>query len=308
MRNAENLYIPVAESIRSVLPLVDEFIVALGQSTDRTEEIIASIHSPKIKVIHTLWDASTYPKNTIYAQQTDVAKAHCTGDWLIYIQSDEALHEKDHSEIAAALQKYHHDMRVEAFVLNYNHFWGDYNHVHQSHAWYKKEIRIIRNLPQIHSYRDAQSFRFYSDFKVDDYSQYHRTDARKLNAIALQAEVYHYGFVRPPHIMSGKKRKTYASYHGANKGSHLLKDMPDIFDYGVLNRIPVFKGTHPAVMRHWLEQMDWAHLLQHSGKRNKNRLIHKHEKFKYRLISWIENYLLGGRGLFAFQNFKLLKR
>jgi hypothetical protein len=179
--------------------------------------------------------------------------------------------------------------------------------VHRSHAWYKRELRIIRNLPEIHSYRDAQSFRYYTDFKSDDYKQYHRSDARKLRAIALKAHVYHYGFVRPPHIMTGKKRKAFASYHGEQKGNRLLQNMPEAYDYGPLNKIALFTGTHPAVMAQWQAKLNWSDKLQYSGHRNKNRLIHKHERLKYRILSWIENNLLGGQGLFEFKNFILLK-
>ena len=37
----------------------------------------------------------SFPKNTIFAQQTEIAKEHCNGDWLFYLQCDEAIHEND---------------------------------------------------------------------------------------------------------------------------------------------------------------------------------------------------------------------
>ncbi len=309
VRNAEKLYIPVKESIQSVLPLCDEFIVALGKSDDDTEALIRSIDSEKIKIVETEWDTQAYPKNTEYAHQTDIAKGHCTGDWLIYIQSDEALHEQDYPEIKTALQHYFEDEEVEGFLFNYLHFWGDFAHVHQSHAWYKKEIRIIRNKPEIHSWRDAQSFRYYGQFTSEDYREYLRAEQnRKLRVVALKAQVYHYGFARPPHIMSSKKKVSFSSYHGAEKGASMLKDMPAAFDYGPLDRIPVFKGTHPACMRDWISRFDWQDQLYSSGKVNKDRLLHGHERLKNRLVSFVENKLLGGRGLFEFKNYELLKK
>src|ERR1051326_729953 len=93
IRNGGKLFYPVAESIRSILPLVDEFVIALGEgdADDNTLHIIQSIGSPKIRVVHTKWDTTAYPDGTEYAHQTDVAKAECNGDWLFYLQSDEVV-------------------------------------------------------------------------------------------------------------------------------------------------------------------------------------------------------------------------
>jgi hypothetical protein len=309
VRNAEVLYIPVQASIASVLPLVDEMVVALGAGDpgDQTEAWIQALNSPKIKIIRTTWDTEAYPKNTIYAQQTDLAKAHCSGDWLVYIQADEALHEDDHPNLRAAMNRYLDEPRVEGFLLNYLHFWGDYQHVHRSHAWYKHEVRIIRNRPDIHSWRDAQSFRKYAHFQPDSWEEYLRKDTTKLNVIALNASVFHYGFVRPPHIMSGKRKRTDATYHGEAKAEALLKLLPDEYDYGPLNRIPTFSGTHPHPMQPWINQFNWGTKLQYQGKPNTNRLLHPHERFKNRLLSWVENNLLGGKTLFDFQNYTLIR-
>jgi len=95
IKNAEKLYIPAKESILSILPICDEFIIAIGDNDvdDNTIEIIESINSTKIKIIHTKWDTNAFPKNTIFAKQTEIAKEHCTGDWLFYLQCDEAIHE-----------------------------------------------------------------------------------------------------------------------------------------------------------------------------------------------------------------------
>lgn len=310
VRNAEKLYIPVKAAIESVLPLCDEFIVALGNNDDddSTEAIINSIETDKIKIVRTVWNSEKYPKNTEYARQTDIAKEHCTGDWLIYIQSDEALHEKDYPEIRETLKKYHEDNRVEGLLFHYNHFWGDYNHVHRSHGWYKKEMRIIKNNPAVHSWKDAQSFRVYDAFKPDDYREYQRSEGtRKLRVVQLDAEIFHYGYARPPEIMSGKRKRTYKTYHGEEKSNKLLRDLKDNFDYGPLDKVPVFKGTHPKVMREWMDQFDWADMLQDSGPRRKDRKEHTHERLKYRLISFVENKILGGKTLFDFKNYERIK-
>ena len=52
VKNAVKYGYPVVESITSLLPIVDEMIVCLGDSEDETNELIGSIGSDKIKIIH----------------------------------------------------------------------------------------------------------------------------------------------------------------------------------------------------------------------------------------------------------------
>ena len=56
IRNAIKNDYPVVEAITSILPVCDEFVVALGDSDDETESLIRNINSPKIRIIHTVWD------------------------------------------------------------------------------------------------------------------------------------------------------------------------------------------------------------------------------------------------------------
>ena len=58
VRNGISLYYPIVESIKSILPIVDEFIVAVGKSSDGddTRERIAAIKNPKVKIIDTIWE------------------------------------------------------------------------------------------------------------------------------------------------------------------------------------------------------------------------------------------------------------
>jgi hypothetical protein len=309
IKNGDKLYIPLKEAILSVLPICDEFIVAMGDNDpdDKTEEILRSINSDKIKIVKTVWDAASYAKNTIYAQQTDVAKEHCSGDWLFYIQCDEAIHEDDLPKVKSACKRYLNDTKVEGFLFKYLHFWGDYDHYHKNHSWYQREIRVIRNKPEIHSWRDAQSFRKFSKWegKFEDYEK--KEDSEKLNVKLLDCHIYHYGFVRPPLLLSKKIKLQSNTYRGDQETALMFKNHPDLYDYGPLNKLNVFKGSHPAVMKEWMAKHDWKNLLQYSGEVRKDRPIHQHEKPKYRIISWVENNLLGGKIIGGFKNYNLLK-
>ncbi len=310
VKNANKLFIPAREAIASVLPVVDEFVVALGKgdADDTTEADILSLNSDKIRIIPTRWESEKYPRNTIFAQQTDVAKEACTGDWLFYIQCDEALHEKYHSELRAAFQTYLNDKEVEGLVFKYRHFWGDFEHYNPSHVFYKREIRVIRNLPQIHSWRDAQSFRYHTtDFDYSHDAYLKKEGTRKLKVAQLKAEIYHYGWVRPPDLMIRKQKDASHTFRGRVETEKLYANDPQVFDYGPMKSMPRFKGSHPGVMQNWLTKIYWKDQLREKGRTGNTSTAAKHERWKYRLLTWVETHLLGGRQIGEFKNFTRIR-
>lgn len=302
LRNANKLYYPIEESILSILDIVDEFVIALGDgdSDDISLEIIIKINSPKIKIINTVWDFKKYPNGAEYAHQTDIAKEHCAGDWLFYLQGDEVIHETDKNEILNACNKYLNQTEIEGFVFNYLHFFGDYEHYFSDHCWYKREIRIIRNLPEIHSWRDAQSFRFVYDFHKFDYHK--SAGTRKLNCIGLNSRVFHYGWVRPPNLMKKKNDQVMRNYN-----STFWNEYDEVFDYGRMDYCKVFKDSHPKIMKNVIEKLDWQYQLRFKGPIAINRDKMKHERLKYRILSWIEENILGGYVIGGFKNYNLIK-
>ncbi len=302
VRNATKLFYPVKQSIQSILPIVDEFIVALGNcdEDDATESEILSIRSEKIKIIRSEWDLKKYPNGMEYARQTDIAKQACTGDWLFYIQSDEVVHEKYLPVIKEQCRKLLDNKRVEGLLFNYRHFWGDFNHYVVSHAWYPREIRIIRNLKDIHSWRDAQSFRHIFNFDGIDYCR--KKNTRTLNVIPIDAGIFHYGFVRPPRLMQKKAVNHRSNYDG---NTLKVKNQSEKFNYGDLSKLNVYNDTHPEVMKEWISKFDWEEDLFPTVK-TKSLHPQKHEKFKYKALTFLEQKLMGGRQLFGFKNYRVL--
>ncbi len=299
-KNAEKLGYPVKESILSALPLVDEFIVVLGDSDpdDNSRKLIEEIKSDKIKIINTVWDIEKYPRGMEHAHQTDIAKENCTGDWLLYLQADELIHEKDFPAIRKKCEDLLDDKEVEGLLFKYYHFWGDYNHYHYSHSWYKHEIRMVKNDPQIHSWESAQSFRRIPQFDGLNYRV--QKDTFKLNVAEVDAHIYHYGWVRSPLIMK-KKMVSLARNHRGNEGADKMGKIE--FDYGDVNKIREFKESHPAVMKDRILSFNWGDDLK---TRNTKRQKFKHERFKYQVLSFIENYILH-KTIFTFKNYNLLK-
>ncbi len=308
-RNADLLYYPLVESISSALPLVDEFVIALGRGDegDRSLEQIQRLGSPKVKIIETEWDTVAYPNGTEHAHQTDVAKEACSGDWLLYLQADEVLHEEDHQVIRDRCSRFHGDEEVEGMLFDYLHFWGDYRHVHRSHGWYQHEIRIVRNLPEIHSWESAQSFRSIPEFDGRSYRRGEGT--RKLRVVHAGARIFHYGWVRPPDFMRRKHRAFDENHHGAEEARRRHEADAGLYDYGPIGRIPHYEGSHPAVMQERIEAFDWADQLNYSKSLGTiDRPRHKHEKLRYRALTVIERACTGGKEIGGFKNYELLER
>ena len=306
VRNGIKLYYPVVESILSILPICDEFVIAIGKSDpdDDTKERILALKEPKIKIIDTEWDPKLCKRGVINAWQTDIAKNQCQGDWLFYLQADEVVHEKYLPVIKKRCEELLNDKEVEGLLFYYKHFWGDYYHYQNGHGWYPFEIRIIRNDPHIHSYQSAQSFRYFEYY--DNPRQEKGT--RKLKVAKVDAEIYHYGWVRPPQLMQIKRRALDSVHWGKEKADAYYNNAPKYFDYGTLSLFAVFNGTHPQFMQERISCFDWQDKLQLTGKPNPYREPHKHETFKYRFLTFIEKHFNSGKQIGTFKNYILLKR
>jgi hypothetical protein len=304
VRNGVKLYYPVKESIMSILDLVDEFVVAMGDNDpdDKTREEIESIGSDKIKIIDTVWDLEKYPRGMEHAHQTDIAKEACNGDWLFYLQTDELIHESSVPLIKSACEKYLNNKEVEGFLFKYIHFWGDYWHYHKSHLWYPREIRIVRNDPEIHSWQSAQSFRRIPDF--DGVSYRKKAGTYKLKVIELDAHIYHYGWVRPPEFMVRKRKYFNTNHFGAQKANETFEKEKQYFDYGPLGKLREFKGTHPAAMQPKIESFNWSHQLNYTRKHEPGQPRFAHDQLRPRILSFFENnFLPEGKQIGGFHNY-----
>jgi hypothetical protein len=295
VRNATRYYFPIKESILSILPIVDEFVVALGEGDpgDKTREEIESIPSDKIRIIDRIWHEEDFVESRIFAKETNFALSQCQGDWCFYLQADEVVHENDLPTIQQACHDHLENKEVDGLLFKYFHFYGDYEHHLPFHGWYKNEIRIVRNNAGVYSFRDAQSFR--------------KNDNQKLNVAPIDAHIYHYGWVRPPHLMQSKKKEHDSIHHGKEKISKAYESKPEDFDYGALGKVPLFKGEHPAVMDGFRQKLYWKDQLNYAKKAKPNREKMKHEKLKYKLLSFLENNFNGGRSIFGYSNWNILK-
>lgn len=240
-RNAVKFDYPIVEVLRSGLPLVDEFVVNVGQSDDGTLDLIRSIGSDKIRIVESWWDDNLKRDGVLFSIETNKALAHCTGDWALYLQADEVLHEDDYETIRRALRDHLGDPRVLGFTFRYLHFYGDY---HSLNPWfYHRAVRVIRNDGQVESFGDAVGFCLKAD---RGYLQtVHRDRVRPSGA-----RIFHYGWVKEPKVLLDKFRYQIARHHGEHPGPEqarlLAREAYEFEEYDIMKN---FTGTHPAVMR-----------------------------------------------------------
>ncbi|MBV9986357.1 MAG: glycosyltransferase family 2 protein [Chitinophagaceae bacterium] len=245
IKNAVKFDYPVAEAIRSILPLCDEVVVAVGDSEDETRELIAAIDPAKIRIIDTVWDPSLREGGAVLANETNKALRAIgnESDWCFYIQGDEVLHEQYLEPVRKAMLQWKDHPEVDGLLFRYKHFYGSFDYTASSSEWYRNEVRVVRADPGIYSYRDAQGFRKDND--------------QKLRVKDSHATIYHYGWVRPPKIMMDKKRN-FGNYWGGDRvDEQFLKTYSGDFDYSQVDALEKFTGSHPAVMKERIARMNW---------------------------------------------------
>ena len=284
IRNAIKNDYPIVEAISSILPVVDEMIVSVDKGEDDTEQLIRSIASPKIKIVFSEWDMNLRHGGQVLAVETNkvLQQVPADSDWIFYIQADEAVHEKYHRNILDAAKKYKDDEKVEGLLFKYLHFYGTYDYIADSRKWYNCETRIIRNDKNITAYRDAQGFR-----KGDT----------KLDVAAIDAYVYHYGWVKTPQQMKAKQKNVSRYWAEDGEAFDAFLASENFFDFNDFDSLQKFKGTHPVIMQQRIHEQS----LKLDLNINKKKLSSKN-KFLY----WFER--LTGKRLFAFRNHRIVRK
>jgi hypothetical protein len=243
-RNAIKYDYPVVESITSILPICDEFVVCVGASEDDTLGLVQSIGSPKIRIVHSVWDDSLREGGRVLALETDKAFAAISpqADWGFYLQADEVVHEKYLDTIRQAADQYRTQPEVEGLLFGYTHFYGRYDYVGDSRRWYRHEVRMVRNDPQVRSYRDAQGF---------------RRQGQKLKVKLIDAQIYHYGWVKDPHHQQEKQKTFHKLWHSDEWVQHNVPAAEE-YDYSDIDSVQRFGGTHPTTMQARVAAANWA--------------------------------------------------
>ena len=253
VRHGTRFDYPYVESLRSLLPLVDELVVNVGVGEDdtlaRVRALAAAEGAGKLVVFESAWpldDPERKKGGRILSEQTNLALERCTGDWCVYLQADEVLHEADRSRLRRRLEEAWTRPEVEALVFDYEHFYGSFDVVQRTRSAYRREVRAIKRTSGGRSVGDAQSFR--------------RADGSKLAAVRAGARVFHYGWVRTPEAMREKTFFMDQLYHGAPRPEDAAAGVPftgDNYRYKRFWGLRRFAGAHPEVMADRIRRQGW---------------------------------------------------
>ncbi len=227
VRNASLLAYPFRESVRSLLPLVDEMILHCGDSDDDTLQICEALKTEapeKVRIVRSVWQREAQKGGFQLKAQTDAAIAECRGGWCFYLQADEVLHEADQENIRAAFRKADSLPHIDGVLFNWVHFYGSYGYEIRGRNWYRRECRLFKNGRGISAFRDAQGF---------------RKEGKRLEVVASGARVFHYGYVRTPEGLRSKSEQMSQWWGEAPS------EVSEMVRHVGLAR---YQGSHPAVM------------------------------------------------------------
>ncbi len=244
IRNGILMGYPFRESIKSALPLVDEFVVVACESSDGTRNGLESLRAenPKIKIIDSDWNV-TKKSGAVLSEKTNVAIKNITGDYGLYVQCDEGIHEKDYEKILKVLEENLGDANVKGFVFDYIHFFGGYfSYAKKSEKrfFYDKEVRIIRNDGTVFSWGDAMGFKDINGTKIN---------LENKNAVLLNADMFHYGRAKNPADMYKKDR-----------------EMEKLYNFKIVNRLKNWVSNYdPRIDKYIYSDFDWLERVERNS-------------------------------------------
>jgi glycosyltransferase involved in cell wall biosynthesis len=289
VRNGFTYGYPFIPSIKSLLPIVDELVVVVGDSTDGTREAIADLNNPKIIIVDSVWDEGMRSGGKIFATQSNLGLDRITGDWAIHLQADEVFHESSAQKIISQIQSADKAEGVEGLLFPFLHFWGDYHHIRNTRRTHKYEIRAFRNNGVIRSFRDSQGFRKFKSMQ----SYLEGEKGQKLKVLLVEEPVFHYSYSRNPRLM--KKKANYFNRFWHNDVWMQEHASDGQIDFNEVDLLEPFTGEHPGYMAEVIQQKDWEFTYDPSR---------SNMKFKDKLLNLIERRFK--RRLFTFKNYRLV--
>lgn len=238
IRNGDKLGYPYVEALKSLAPLVDEIVIALGDCSDSTpttlKELQKTLPCPLV-IVESPWDPQNLKGGYELSRQTNIALDHCKYDVCFYIQADEGLDENEYEIIKRDLKKFASDPNVDALSFKWRHFYGNFSYIIYNRKWYRKEARVIKKSSGLRSYGDAQGFRILQ--KNGKWT--------KGRAALSSAHVNHYGWVRPISTMREKTNALNRLWHGDQANPVTEQDLLYVKQYGV----KTFKGILPKYIQ-----------------------------------------------------------
>jgi glycosyltransferase involved in cell wall biosynthesis len=290
VRNVVRSDYPVVESISSILPIVDEFIVNVGPDEDGTLDLIRSIGDAKIKIIQSQWNPNMNRGGYIFTQQTNIALFNCMGKWAFCLQADEVVHEEDLSLIVACMEKYLDDDRVEGLTLRQLNFYGDYQTIMNVYPYRnRRRCRIVKPHRFVLSRGDSAGFTVHPKFKEKGH---------RIGVIETGARLFHYWNVKSQKALEAKHKAVQSYWGDKSFGGREF----DYYNYVPRQFVTEYRETHPGVMSNRIRSHPVSLDLSTSSWRRKLTWRERRRLLKTMFITKITDRF-SGRG-----SYRLLKR
>jgi ADP-heptose:LPS heptosyltransferase/glycosyltransferase involved in cell wall biosynthesis len=255
VKNAVKYDYPIVESINSVLPYVDEFVINVGAPDEDGTKALLEQHfgsNPKVKMFDSVWEGRDQGIKFL-TSQTNLAKDACTHEWALYVQADELYLAEDFAKIRQAIEACVAYPHILGFAFNFLHFDGDYASVNPNS--YPREVRLVRR-DAVTSIHDAVTF------GVKAFSNTPLMQMDKMCA-PLDVRVFHYGWVREPEKMVKKLVNFDSFYHTDEELKEMHKDFDtkhkDGYDYGKREGHLHYAGPHPESAHDRIRKFEKEH-------------------------------------------------
>ncbi len=274
VRNGFTYGYPFVASIRSLLPLVDELIVVVGDSNDGTREAIEQIGDARIEIVDSIWNLEMRQNGKIFAEQSNIGLRRIRGKWGIHLQVDEVLDESAPDRLRVYMEQADKRDDIEGLILPFLHFWGDFKHIRHTRRTHAYEIRAFKNNGLVRSYKDSQGFRRYNS-EADYISG---AMGHKLRVLQTDVPIFHYSYSRHPSLM--KKKDNFFNRFWHNDEWIATHSSSSDFDFNEVDRLQRYEGQHPALMQDIIAQQNWTFNYDpsRSNMRLKDRFLNAFER------------------------------
>jgi len=277
-RNLTRLAYPVEAAVRSVLPVCDRFVFAVGKSDDDTRQRVERIDTAEmnrgrggaIDIVETEWPdvqvdgtVLSIEANKAMAAAERIAAEAAQGRpaWGFYIQADEVIHEDDLPIVEAAISHWAEHEPTKALLFWYHHFVLDYE---TTDPWmYHKASRVVRldggsrifgdacgpgfkdPPPDVLKFNDG----YFDKRLLGKHVRWAKDPAKKIRG-GKPARVFHYGWVKTRDQLDAKFEMVDKLWWGTLPPEEKAKRKHSKFGR-FIDRYPILKkfhGRHPKYM------------------------------------------------------------
>jgi hypothetical protein len=212
----------IAEVVDTLKAICDEIIICDGYSTDGTLEYLQT--RDDIQLFQDNWNLNS-DNGLEFAKITNHGLKRCTGDYIVYLQADELIHEDQIEPLRQLILS----NKYNSIYCKFHHIRYDFDHYLT--GGYKRAARVIRNGIGISSTHDGYDFTG-------------NLEPRCISGI----DIYHFGYVFIENILNKMINHSENFYVHAPNYANRKK-----LAQGYLKRIETGESINPLEMQKVLE-------------------------------------------------------